>query len=174
MAIKYLEISVLPCHQYFKNQYRGRIYIFCEAAVFLTFNLIMPHNWGKVLKLYNFLSIRKHTFRLNNYSIYCFCFSGSCYSCKQASSGNPLKLCVNQYIWNHKVLIYTYKTSPSHKHIPWGQGGRMLPHSFLTSALDGTKQITSHPGYFTPKKEPWYPLHWRPSGPQTNYIDKMK
>jgi len=50
----------------------------------------------------------------------------------------------------------------------------VLPHSFLTSALDGTEWLISHPGYFTPAKEPWYPLHRKPGGPQGNYIDRMK
>jgi hypothetical protein len=44
--------------------------------------------------------------------------------------------------------------------------GGGLSHPFLISALDGTGWLTSHPGYFTPAKKPWYPLHRRRVDPR--------
>jgi hypothetical protein len=39
--------------------------------------------------------------------------------------------------------------------------------SHLTSALDGSEGLTSHPSNFSPKKEPQYQLYSRLSGPQS-------
>ena len=39
----------------------------------------------------------------------------------------------------------------------------------LTSALDGEEWSTSHPDRFTSRKEPWYPLNRRLSGPQGRF-----
>jgi hypothetical protein len=37
-------------------------------------------------------------------------------------------------------------------------------HAFLTSALDGGEWSASHPGRFTPREIPWYPLDRRLGG----------
>lgn len=40
-------------------------------------------------------------------------------------------------------------------------------HSFLTSALDRSKWLTSRPDRFTPRKEPWYQFNMRLGGPHS-------
>ena len=46
-------------------------------------------------------------------------------------------------------------------------------HSFLISALDGDKWLTSHSGCFTPRKEPWYPLNRRMGKPRSQTIQPV-
>jgi hypothetical protein len=47
------------------------------------------------------------------------------------------------------------------------RGAEVQLHSSLTSVLDGGKWSTSHPGWFTPRKEPQYPLNMKLGGPQS-------
>jgi hypothetical protein len=52
--------------------------------------------------------------------------------------------------------------------VPWRLigGVEVKLHTFLTSALVEGEWSTSHPGRFTPRKEPSYPLNRRLNGPQ--------
>jgi len=45
-------------------------------------------------------------------------------------------------------------------------GGEVQLHSFFTSTLDGGEWSTSHPGHFTPRKEPKHPFRKRLGEPQ--------
>jgi hypothetical protein len=47
------------------------------------------------------------------------------------------------------------------------RGVEVSLHSFVTTALNGCDWSASHPGSFTPRKEPWYPQNMKLGGPNS-------
>jgi hypothetical protein len=74
---------------------------------------------------------------------------------------------------NLKQIMFILWFSPSmpSRHI---RGAEVQPHSFLTSALDRGKRLTSRSGHFTPRKQNQYPLTTKLGGTQSRFGNLKK
>jgi hypothetical protein len=76
-------------------------------------------------------------------------------------------VCVCVCVSKGKVVPVLFLTEHHPMKVYWGNGGIVALIFSLTSALNGGEWSASHPGRFTPGKEPWHPLDRRLGGFQS-------